>query len=71
VDYGVEATELVGLVGNGLRPGYGGEIPGDDPPSTGCRREGVAAATVISSVQNDIMALLDQEPGGHQTQAVR
>lgn len=71
VNYGVEATELVGLVGNGFCSGYGREIPGDNPPSSSCCRERITAPPVISPVQDDIVASINQEFGCHQTQAVR
>jgi hypothetical protein len=71
VDYRIKATELVDLVGNGPRPGDGGKVPGDASPGAGCRREGIAISTVIAPVQGDVMALLDQELGRHETEAVR
>ena len=71
VDYRVEATELVDLVGNGPRPGDGREVPGDGSPGARRRRDGVATSTLIPPVYDDLMALLDQEPGRHKTETVR
>jgi hypothetical protein len=71
VDYRVEATELVDLVGNGLRPGDGREVPGDGSPDPRRRRDGVATSTLIPPVYDDLMALLDQQPGRHKTETVR
>jgi len=71
VDYGVEPTELIDLARYGRRPGDGREVPADRFPGAGCRREGVATSTLVSSVQNDLMALLDQEPCRHEAEAVR
>jgi hypothetical protein len=71
VDYRVEATELVDLVGNGPRPGDGREVPGDGSPGARRRRHGVATSTLIPPVYDDLMALLDQEPGRHKTETVR
>ena len=51
VDYSIEAAELVDLVGNCSCPSDGGEVPGENSASAGCRREGVARAI-------DIMALV-------------
>jgi hypothetical protein len=71
VDDRIKTTEVVDLVGNGPRPADGREISRDDSLGAGCRRKSVATSTVIPSVQQDVMALLDQEPGRHQTEAVR
>ena len=71
VDYSIEAAELVDLVGNCSWPSDGGEVPGDNSASAGCRREGVATSTLVSPVQYDVMALVDQEPGRHEAEAVR
>ena len=71
VDYGVEATELVDLVGNGPGPGDGREVASHGPLGAGRGRKGVAAPTVVSPVQDDLMALLDQEPRRQETKAVR
>ena len=46
VDYRVEATELVDLVGNGPRPGDGREVPGDCSQGARRRRDGVATSGV-------------------------
>jgi hypothetical protein len=69
VDYGIKATELVDLVGNGSRPGDGREVPGNGCP--GARRRLERVATVIPPVCDDFMALLNQDSGGHQTEPVR
>jgi hypothetical protein len=71
VDYSVEAAELVDLVGNCSCPSDGGEVPGDNSPGAGCRRKSVATSTLVSPVQYDLMALVDQEPGRHEAQAIR
>jgi hypothetical protein len=71
VDDGVETTELVGLACYGRRPGDGGEVPADSSLSAGCGSEGVAAPALIAPVQDDLMALLDQELGRNETEAVR
>ena len=71
VDYRVEATELVDLVGNGPRPGNGRQVAGNGCPGAGRRRDRVATSTLIPPVYDDLMALLDQEPGRHETEAVR
>jgi DNA polymerase III delta prime subunit len=52
-------------------PSDGGEVPGDNSASAGCRRERVATSTLVSPVQYDVMALVDQEPGRHEAEAVR
>jgi hypothetical protein len=71
VDYSVEAAELVDLVDNCSCPGDGREVSGDDSPGAGCCREGVATSILVSPVQYDQMAFVDQEPGRHQAEAVR
>jgi hypothetical protein len=59
VDYSVEAAELVDLIGNCSCPSDGGEVSGDKSPGAGCRREHVAASTLVSPAQYDLMALVD------------
>ena len=71
VDDSVKAAELVDLVGNCAHPGDCGQVPGDGPASQGCRREGGLTSTVIASVHDDLMTLLDQDLRRHKTQAVR
>jgi hypothetical protein len=71
VDYSVEAAELVDRVGNCSCPRDGREVSRDSFPVAGCRREGVAASTLVSPVQYDLMAMVDQEPGRHEAEAVR
>jgi hypothetical protein len=71
VDDCVKATELVDLVGNGPRAGDGEEVSSDSSPGTGRRLQSVATSIVIAPVQDNLMTLLDQEPGRHQTEAVR
>ncbi|HEY6428360.1 MAG TPA: hypothetical protein VIX84_14145 [Acidimicrobiales bacterium] len=71
MDYGIKATELVDLVGNGSRPGDGREVPGDGCPDAHRCLERVASSTFIPPVYDDLMALLDQDPGRHQTEPVR
>ena len=63
VDYSVEAAELVDLAGNRSWPSDGGEVPEDNSASAGCRREGVATSPLVSPMQYDIMALVDQGGG--------
>src|ERR1700757_1119350 len=69
VDYRVEAAELVDLVGNCPCPSDGREVSGNNSPGAGCRREGVATSPIVSSVQYDLMALVDQEAGRHEAEA--
>jgi len=64
VDYGVEATELIDLARHGRRPGDGGEISADSSLGADRCQESVAASTLIPPVQDDLVALLDQELGG-------
>jgi hypothetical protein len=71
VDYSVEAAEFVDLVGNCSCPGDGREVSADSAPAAGRRREGVAASPLVSPVQYDLMALVDQEPGRHEAEAIR
>ena len=71
MDYGVEAAEFVDLVGNCSCPSDGGEVARDYPLGAGSRREGVATATLVTSVQKDLVALADQESGRHETETVR
>src|ERR1700730_9831290 len=71
VDYRVEAPELVDLVGNGSCSRDGGEVAGNNSARAGCRRERVATSALVSPVQYDLMALLDQEPGRHEAEPVR
>jgi hypothetical protein len=71
VDYSVEAAELVDLVGKCSCPSDGGKVPGDNSSSAGCRRERFATSTLVSTVQYDLMALVDEEPGRHETEAIR
>ena len=71
MDDGVEAAEPVNLFGNGLRPGDSRKITGDGSLGLGCRREGIATSAVVPPMQDDLMALLDQEPGRKETEAVR
>ena len=71
MNYGIEATELIDLACYGRRSGDGGEVPADSSFGARRRPEGVAAPTRIPPVQDDLMALLDQELGRHETEAVR
>jgi len=71
VDHSVEAAMPVDLVGNSSSTSDGGQLPGNNSPGAGCRREGCATSPLVSPVQYDVMALLDQEPGGHEAEAVR
>jgi len=71
VDYCIKLAELVHLVSNGPRPSDGGKVASDGTTSSGCRRKRVLTSTVIASVQNDLMPLIDQEPGRQKTKAVR
>jgi hypothetical protein len=65
VNHTIEWAELVDFIRHGPRPGDGREIARNDALRASSRREGVAAAIVISSMQNDLMAPLDQQPGRH------
>src|SRR5437868_8435148 len=71
VDYSVEAAELVDLIGKCSCPSDGREVRGDNSSGGGCRRERFATSTLVSPVQYNLMALLDQEPGRHETAAIR
>src|SRR5215831_2090925 len=71
VDYGVEASELIDLLRNSSRPSDGGEVPGNNPSGAACRSKGVTTSALVSPVQDNVMALFDQEPGRHETEAVR
>jgi hypothetical protein len=71
VDYSVEAPELVDLVGNGSCSRDGGEVPGNNSTGAGCRRERVATSALVSPVNYDLMASVDQEPSRHEAEAVR
>src|ERR1700757_3223058 len=71
VDYSVEAPELVDLFGKCSCPGDGGEVSGDYFSSAGCRRKRFATSTLVSPVQYDLMALVDQERGRHEAEAIR
>jgi hypothetical protein len=71
VDHSVEAAELVDLVGNCPCPGHRREVSGRNSPGAACRREGVATSTLVSTVQYDLMALVDQKPSRHEAEAVR
>jgi hypothetical protein len=71
VDYRVEATELVHLVGNASCTCDRREVPGDHPLGAGRIRESVAASYLVAAMQYDFMAVLDQQSGRHQAEAVR
>jgi len=59
VDNGIEGTELIGLVSNGLRPGNGRKVSGDSPFGAARCHEGVATPTWVSAMQDNAMSLLD------------
>src|SRR5215472_1235727 len=61
VDHGVEAAEAVDTVRYGLCAADGGEIARNGVLGAWCCYARVAAALVISSVQNNVMALRDKE----------
>src|SRR5215469_12592010 len=71
VDHRIEAAELVDLIGHCCCPGDRREVSGNN--STGARRprEGIAASPLVSPVQYDLMALLDQKPGRYKPEAIR
>src|SRR5438105_3954735 len=71
VDYGVEGAEPVHLLCNSSCPGDSREVSGNNSRGAGCRREGVATSTLVSPVQYDRMAFVDEEPRRHQAEAVR
>jgi hypothetical protein len=71
VDYSVEAAELIDLVGECSCPSDGGEVPGDNSSGAGCRRDRFATSTLVSPVQYDLMALLDQQTCRPETEAIR
>ena len=60
MDYGIETAQLVDLVGNCSCPSDGREVSGDNFPGAGCRGESVATSNLVSPVQYDLMALVDQ-----------
>jgi len=63
VDYGIEGTELIGLVGGGFCPGDGRKVSSDGSFGTARCHEGIAASTWVSAMQDDAMSLLDQQLG--------
>jgi hypothetical protein len=71
VNHTIERAELVGCIRHGPRLRDRREIASNDASGASGCRESLAAATVISSMQKDLMALLDQQPGRHQTKTVR
>jgi hypothetical protein len=70
VDHAVKATELIDLVGNGSRSGDRSQVPSHGSLCADRRHERVATSPLIAPVQDDLVALLDQEPGCQETQAV-
>jgi hypothetical protein len=71
MDYSVEGTEPVHLLGNRSCPTDGREVSGDNSRGAGCRHEGIVTSTLVSPVQHGLMAFVDEEPGRHQAEAVR
>ena len=71
VDHGVEATKAVDPFCNGLRASDGGEVAQNGVLGAWRCRKRIATTLVISSVQDDVMTLLDKELGRHQSKAVR
>src|SRR5215472_1454160 len=71
VDYGVEAAEPVDTFRYALCAADGGEIARNGVLGPWCCCARVAAALVISSVQNNVMAVRYKELGRHQSKAVR
>jgi hypothetical protein len=61
---------LLTLVGNCFCPSDGREVSGDNSRGAGCCRQGIATSTLVSPVQYDRMAFVDEEPGRHQAEAV-
>ena len=47
------------------------EVSRDGSLGAGCSRQGIPTSTVTPPMQDDFMALLDQQPGRHKTEAVR
>ena len=71
MDNGIGATQLIDLVGDCTCPSDGRKVPRNNAPGTECSREGVATSTLISPVQYNVMTLVDQEPGRHESESVR
>lgn len=71
VDHGVEAPELVDHACDALRASYGGQVAKNGVPGAWRCRQRVASALLISSMQDDVMALPDQKLGRHKSKAVR
>jgi hypothetical protein len=71
VDDSVKATEPIDLFSDGPRSGNGREVSRDSSLGADCRRERVATSTLIPPMEDDLMTLLDQEPGRHQTEPIR
>jgi hypothetical protein len=67
---GVRSARLA-PVGDCPCAGDGGEVPRDNSLSARCRFQGLGTSTLVSSVHYDLMALLDQQPGRHEAEAVR
>src|SRR5690348_15858592 len=70
VDYSVVTAELVHFIGNFSCPSDGREVAGDNSSGAACRRERVATSPLDSPVQDILMAVADQEPSRHESQAV-
>jgi hypothetical protein len=50
-----------------LAPAMVERSPSHGSLGTGCHRKGVATSIVIAPMQDDLMTLLDQESGRHET----
>jgi hypothetical protein len=66
MDHGVKAAELVDLFGNAARPRNGGEIADHDVCGFGERVAGIVCPGPVAAVKNDLVALFDEQLGGHQ-----
>jgi Putative MetA-pathway of phenol degradation len=71
VDYGVEPTEPVHLVGDGLRLRDARQVADDDVVGAGDLLAGLFGARGAAGVQHDLVPLLNQKLGGHFSETVR
>src|SRR5437762_3080706 len=69
VNYCIESSERVDLVGDLPAFRDAGEIAGNSGLRSGDRGQRFLRSLLVSRVQNDAMAILDHEPSGHQSEA--
>jgi hypothetical protein len=70
VNHGVESTDRVRLLGDAPGLVDARQVTDDHAARAGEGGHGVTGAPVVSCVQRDLVALLDQEPSGHQAEPV-